>query len=827
MPDRSTHHFGPLLRRYRVAAGLSQAELAERAGLSPDGIRALESGRRATPRPYTVRALAEALALTEEDRLQLYAAGQAGTPSPEALPIPDMPAADGERGRFSSPPRPPTRLVGREREVAAITYTLRSGQARLVTLTGPGGVGKTRLALAVANAIAADFPDGVVWVELAQVIGPAQEAIPLVAGAIARALGTREPVPQAVAASLAAAIEGRTMLLVLDNFEHLLAAAPLLGAVLADCPALVLLVTSRECLRLRGEREFVVQPLAVPDPAEAAGDEATGVHGVAAVRLFVERAVEVRGDFALTAANTAAVATICRQLDGLPLAIELAVRWVKVLPPEALTERLVPCLPLLAGGGGDRPDRQQTMRDTIAWSYQLLQPEEQRLFRRLGVFAGGFTLEAVEAVGGDDSAPATLALVAALVDKSLVRPQAGAATEPVPRFGMLETIREFALEQLATSGEEAATRAAHAHYCTHLVDTLRRPAGAQRGPLDRLQAEHANVRAALEWLDADGPVAAFVHLASLLPGFWSRGGHLREGRTWLERALAKAEVAAADARGRVQVGLGLVLTWLGELEEAAPFFAAGIPLLRASDSALDLATALNWHGTLVMFNGDHADAEVMFSEALALAEMAAGQPGAINSKASALANLGMVALHRGDYPLAETQLAEALRLRDAHGFDLAAAVSVVGLAAVAYARGDYHRAIARYREALVRFGERGEQNHVASALAGMACSAAALGRAHAAARLFGAEQAVLERAGMRVLEPTWQATVDHHHTVVQGALGDDAFGAAWAEGRSLSWAALMDEVTALSESAATPPPAPAVPVRRRGSGCNRRMHHSD
>jgi predicted ATPase/transcriptional regulator with XRE-family HTH domain len=826
MADRSTHHFGPLLRRHRLAAGLSQAELAERAGLSLDGIRALEAGRRATPRPHTVRALAEALVLAEEDRLQLSAAAQAEPPSPETLPIPDTPAA-GDRRRFSSPPRPPTRLIGREREVAAITHALRSGQARLVTLTGTGGVGKTRLALAVAEAIAADVPDGVVWVELAQIIGPAHKAIPLVAGAIARALGTREPAPQAVAASLAAAIGARKQLLVLDNFEHLLAAAPLLAAVQADCPALVLLVTSRESLRLRGEREFVVQPLAVPNPEEAAGEEAIGLHGVAAVRLFVERAVEVRGDFALTAANAPAIATLCRQLDGLPLAIELAVRWVKVLPPEALAERLVPRLPLLAGGGGDRPDRQQTMRDTIAWSYQLLQPEEQRLFRRLGVFAGGFTLEGAEAVGGDDSPPSTLALVAALVDKSLVRPEVGAASEPLPRFGMLETIREFALEQLATSGEEAAAREAHAHYCTHLVETLRRPAGAQKGPLDRLQAEHANVRAALEWLDADGPGAAFVHLASLLPGFWSRGGHLREGRTWLERAVAKAAVTAADDQGRVQVGLGLVLTWQGELEAAEPMFAAGIPMLRASDNALDLATALNWYGTLVMFNGDHARAEVMLSEALALAEAAGDQPGGINGKASALANLGLAALGRGDCALAEARLAEALRLRDAHGFDLAAAVSVEGLAAVAYARGDYHLAIERYRESLGRFGERGELNHEASAVAGVACSAAALGRAGAAARLFGAVEAVLERAGMGAFEPGWQATVDRHRAAVQRTLGEEAFRIARAEGRSLAWSALMDEVAALSESAAaTQPPVPA-PVGRRGTGCNPRMHHRD
>jgi tetratricopeptide (TPR) repeat protein len=342
---------------------------------------------------------------------------------------------------------------------------------------------------------------------------------------------------------------------------------------------------------------------------------------------------------------------------------------------------------------------------------------------------------------------------------------------------------------------------------------LRRPAGAQKGPLDRLQAEHANVRAALEWLDAEGPVAAFVHLASLLPGFWSRGGHLREGRTWLERAVAKAAVAAADDQGRVQVGLGVVLTWHGELEAAESLFAAGIPLLRASGGTLDLATALNWYGTLAMFNGDHARAEVLVSEALALAEAAGDQPGAINGKASTLANLGMAALGRGDWALAETRLTDALRLRDAHGFDLAAAVSVEGLAAVAYARGDYPLAIARYRESLDRFGEWGELHHEASAVAGVACAAAAVGRADAAARLFGAGEALLERAGMSVLEPDWQATVERRRAAVQGTLGADAFGLAWAEGRTLSWSALMDEVAALSESAAATSPTVPAPVR--------------
>ena len=282
------------------------------------GSRALEAGRRATPRPYTVRALAEALALAEEDRLQLYRRRPGGALRHPRLAHPGhaRPLAASGAGSPRRPARPPA-SSGASARWRPLRLRCAPAQARLVTLTGPGGVGKTRLALAVAEAVAADFPDGVVWVELAQIIGPAQEAIPLVAGAIARALGTREPMPQAVAASLAAAIGARKLLLVLDNFEHLLAAAPLLAAVLADCPALVLLVTSREGLRLRGEREFVVQPLAVPDPAEAAGDEATGLHGVAAVRLFVERAVEVRGDFALTAANAPAVA------DHLP-----PTRWV-------------------------------------------------------------------------------------------------------------------------------------------------------------------------------------------------------------------------------------------------------------------------------------------------------------------------------------------------------------------------------------------------------------------------------------------------------------------------------------------------------------------
>jgi transcriptional regulator with XRE-family HTH domain len=398
MTESAANRFGQILRRHRLAAGLSQAELAERAGLSTDGIGALESGRRASPRLYTVRALADALALSEAERIDLIDAAQAGSVA-IVSPAP-APAAEGTWDRLPAPPRPPTRLIGREREAAEIAFALQSGRTRLLTLTGPGGVGKTRLAIAAAEAIGAALPAGVAWVELAHISAPPDVAASRVAAAIASALGVREATWEPLAAPLAAAIGAREMLLILDNVEHLLAAAPLVADLLAACPGLAVLATSRERLGLRGEREFAVLPLEAPSAFESSWGPADGISNVAAVRLFVERAAEVRGDFALTEATAPAVAELCRQLDGLPLAIELAVGWLKVLPPDALAAQLAPRLPLLNRGAADLPDRQRTMRAAIAWSYELLRPEEQRLFRRLGVFAGGFTLEAAEWVTG-------------------------------------------------------------------------------------------------------------------------------------------------------------------------------------------------------------------------------------------------------------------------------------------------------------------------------------------------------------------------------------------------------------------------------------------
>ena len=509
-----------------------------------------------------MRALADALALAEDDRLGLIAAAQSASAPPfRGVVIRGNAGCHGEWGRLPSPPRPPTRLIGREREVAEIAFALRSGRHASLTLTGPGGVGKTRLAIAAAEAIAGAFPDGVAWVELAHIVGPADDATSLVAGAIARALGTQEPAPQALAASLAAAIGSRKMALVLDNFEHLLGAAPLIAEVLAACPELVVLVTSRERLHLRGEREFAVQPLRRPRSGGGCRrrrDRIVQCGGGAPLRGAGRGGA---GDFVLTEANAPAVAELCRRLDGLPLAIELAVRWVKVLPPEALAAQLAPRLPLLAGGAADLPDRQRTMRDTIAWSYALLPPEEQRLFRRLGVFAGGFTLEAAScrrsavrrrrAISTHPHAPSarsrplTLALVAALVDKSLVRPMAPATAGTAPRFGMLETIREFALEQLAASGEETATRAAHARYCAHLVETRFLPRGSRATGVARsvwrLRCPICAARSPTWWSAESRGGVALAEAWQLLA--WSSRVDSGEALRWLEAALTLERAA--------------------------------------------------------------------------------------------------------------------------------------------------------------------------------------------------------------------------------------------------------------------------------------------
>jgi predicted ATPase/DNA-binding XRE family transcriptional regulator len=542
MPGTQDETFGARLRKHREAAGLTQEELAEKARLSVNAVGQLERGERKRPYPHTVRSLAGALGLSEQEGSALLASSpRRGASTPPAT-VTDLSA-------------PLTPLVGREEYVVAVRSLLQEGGARLVTLTGPGGVGKTRLALEVAGAEGDRFADGTVFVALAPVLDP-----DLLVPTLAQAVGLREAGGKPVRELLYGYLGDRRLLLVLDNFEHLLGAAPEVADLLAACPSLQILATSRAPLRLRGEQEYPVEPLPVPDLARVPAVE--DVSGVPSVRLLVERAGEASPGFGLTQHNAAAVATICRRLDGLPLALELVAPRLKLLPPTALLARLDEALPLLSGGPRDLPERQRTMRDTVGWSHELLPAGRQALFRRLSVFAGGFELPAAEAVGGGSAFEG----LSALLENSLVRPDAGPSDGAEPRFTMLETVRAYALERLQESGEGDEIRGRHAAYYLGLAEraTPELEGGGQASWLERLEREHDNLRAALGWLLGHDEPDRAARLAAATWLFWVVRGHAGEGQMWLERALASGGLTGDD-RAKTLGAISLLLLAKGEI----------------------------------------------------------------------------------------------------------------------------------------------------------------------------------------------------------------------------------------------------------------------
>jgi len=549
-------------------------------------------------------------------------------------------------GRYDSLPVPPTALIGRESEVRTLVQRLRRADVRLVTLTGAGGTGKTRLGLQVASELRDLFAGGVCWVSLASI----HEAA-LVLPTIAQALGVREGEGQALFARLAAALQPQPVLLVLDNFEQVVGAASQVAALLMACPHLKVLVTSREFLHVRAEHEFVVPPLAVPAPAHLPA--LAELASWPSVALFLQRAQAVKPEFALTMANASAVAAICVHLEGLPLALELAAARMKLFSPAALLGRLGQRLALLTSGARDMPPRQQTLRDTIAWSYHLLNASEQRLFRWLSVFVGGWTLQAAEAVCATAGVGAVPVLegMTSLVDKSLLqRLEHPGEDGEEASLRMLETIREYGYEALVAHGEEAMARQAHADYFCHVAAQAE---AALQGPqlvpwLERLERAHDNLRAAVRWALASEQTALALRLGTALERFWVIRGHRTEGLACLERALASSAAGATALRAKALLAAARLVFVQGHYTRGESLAQESLALFRELGDRGGIALALDRLGTGAWRRGDFPAARVLMEEGLALFRALDDQ----GRVAWSLLTLGLLHTKQGEYPRA-------------------------------------------------------------------------------------------------------------------------------------------------------------------------------
>jgi predicted ATPase/class 3 adenylate cyclase len=711
-----------------------------------------------------------------------------------------------------------TPLIGREREVEAVCGLLGSPETRLLTLLGPGGTGKTRVGLQVAAELADTFEDGVFFVPIAAITDPA-----LVAPTIARILGLSEGA-QTPEELLEGYLRDRQTLLLLDNLEQVIEAAPVVEKLLSGAANLKILATSRIPLGLYGEYEFPVPPLSLPDPDSLPPLEHLTEYE--SVKLFVERARAVKPDFVLTEENGPAVVEICKRLDGLPLAIELAAARIKLLPPRVLLDKLGNRLKLLTGGARNLPERQRTLRNAIEWSYGLLDEGEKLLFGRLGVFSGGATLEAIEAVCDTrgDLPTDVFDGASSLLDKSLLRQEEGAAGEP--RFAMLETIHEFASVMLEESGEVEAVRRAHAEYFLALAEEAEPMLwGAEDAAwLDRLQQEHDNMRAALSWAIEHEEATLALRVGGALRWFWYMEGYYGEGRRWLEAALGKNwGAAAAEARARALEGVGWLASSQGDLDRAQAAAKEGLKL--STEAGLDkvvVADFQNVLGDAARHRGDYERATELLEKSLAHHRAVEDTRGV----AWSLGDLANVSSDRGSYERARALYEEGLVLsRELGGAELLGAflislgdeyllegdperatelneeaaklyrgrgrkgvlqAALNNLGWSALIKGDHRKAEVLHEECLVLCRELGDRLTASESIEGFACAAGAGGAAERAARLFGAAEGLREAAGNQ------QATRAHslrepYLAAARALVSEAAWSAAWEEGRSMEF----------------------------------------
>ena len=766
--------FGAQLKALRAAAGFTQEELATISGLSVHAVSALERGERRRPHVETVRALLTALDLTGPTRDALLASARA----------PGHNAA-GDELRGMSLPLALTALLGRDSEMQTLRPWLADPAARLITLTGPGGAGKTRLALELARAIAAEGGVRVLFVGLAAVRNSA-----FVAPAIAEALSVVDATALDLPKRVQAACDGTATLLVLDNFEQVLDAAPLVADLLAAVAALRVLVTSRAPLRVRGEREYAVGPLALEGDTASPADLARSP----AVRLFVERVRDVLPNFRLTSANGPTVREICQRLDALPLALELAAPWIKVLTPEGLLRRLKHDVLLSTVGLRDLPERQQTMNATVAWSYQLLGPNEQRVFRRLGVLPSRFPIEAAAAVvAGREGAAArsdeALGTAAALIDKSLLlRAESTVSTRPL--YQMLETVRAYAALELTAAGERDDALEGLARYCVAeaslAADGL--IGAAQVEWLDRVRQDLESYRAALTWLvDRDRPAEA-SDIAWSLFFFWAIRGHAAEGIRWYEQILNRPSLPLA-VEARALLGTGAMRYTQGELGHARTAVTRALALAHETSDMVMVARAENLLGDIEHSVGNGDAAREHFARGVEGFRSLALPWGLGNS----LTGMAAVVLANGDAARAERLLDEATSvLRHAAPWFLSWTLYLRAFLAVR--RGNPDEAIAVVRESLTYIRQLRDTFAFVYALVPLAAAAVLKGDDEWAARILGARDAVTERTGAAVVDTLVADLKVQVEREVRARLGPDRWARSYATGRGFSVDSLLKDI---------------------------------